>query len=105
MALKAVRACRQVSVELLDKARGASKALQACLAALSDGGSHDAVREALGMDAQTLQTDQRLGEDAAASAALQKVGPSPSCQGPMCIPISHSHLSLRHTQTLCIRMS
>ncbi|KAK9857254.1 hypothetical protein WJX84_011601, partial [Apatococcus fuscideae] len=61
-----------VSHELLDKARGASKALEACLATLSDGVDNDVVREALGMDANTLQNDHRMGDDAAASAALQK---------------------------------
>ena len=65
--------CSDVSHELLDKARGASKALEACLATLSDGADNDVVREALGMDANTLQSDHRMGDDAAASAALQKV--------------------------------
>lgn len=65
--------CRDVSHELLDKARGASKALEACLATLSDGVDNDAVREALGMDATTIMNDHRMDDDAAASSALQKV--------------------------------
>lgn len=65
--------CRDVSHELLDKARGASKALEACLATLSDGVDNDAVREALGMDATTIMNDHRMDDDAAATSALQKV--------------------------------
>ena len=64
---------RQVSYELLDKATGASQALQACLETLSDGMDNDAVREALGMDGHALEGDSRMSDDAAASSALQKV--------------------------------